>query len=309
MNFKSIFHHPSWFSVLNKTYGFDVKVLGMSGRGVPFVVRNNKYISLPFSDYVKVLITKEEADDILGELIKNNPGVKIEIRDKYEGLGFENKLVGYIHTLSLLKSEEEIFNNFNKSNVIRNIKKAEKSGLHYYFSNQINDLEIFYYLHLLTRKKLGIPIQPKKFFLYLHQAIISKGMGFIEIVKIGEIPIASAIFLGICNRITYKFGASNTKYLEYRPNHLLFWAAIKESKRRGFEIFDFGRTELENEGLRKFKLGWGTKEEPLYYSYYPKAPNDSRFRFIKNKIVAPIIRNSPKFICRLSGELFYKYFG
>ncbi len=88
----------------------------------------------------------------------------------------------------------------------------------------------------------------------------------------------------------------------------MFWCAINEAKRRGFEIFDFGRTELNNEGLRKFKLGWGTIEEPLYYSYYPKAPENSKFKFIKDKIVTPFIRHSPKFVCRLSGELLYKYF-
>ncbi len=89
----------------------------------------------------------------------------------------------------------------------------------------------------------------------------------------------------------------------------MFWTAIQEAKKRGFEVFDFGRTELGNEGLRKFKQGWGTIEQPLFYSYYPKAPANYKLKFIKDKIITPLIKYSPKFVCRLSGELLYKYFG
>lgn len=325
--YKTIFHHPAWFSVLMKSYGFEVKIVGslqssdfgyqsllhsfqypLKG-GIPFVVKKNKYISLPFSDYVNLVNSKDENDIIITEIIKNNPKIKIEIRDKYEGNGFDNKLVGYRHILSLLPSEDEIFNSFKKTQVQQPIQKSIRDGLKAEITTDYKGVNEFYRLHLLTRKKLGVPIQPKKFFYILHDEIINKGMGYLVQIYFNRSVVSSGIFLGFDKLIIYKFSASHPNYLRYRPNNLMLWTAIQEAKRRGFEIFDFGRTDLETEGLRKFKLGWGTIEEPLYYSYFPKAPDNLSFRFMKNKILAPIIRNSPKFVCRWSGELLYKYFG
>jgi hypothetical protein len=46
------------------------------------------------------------------------------------------------------------------------------------------------------------------------------------------------------------------------------WEAIKWSKQKGFKEFCFGRTEIGNEGLRDYKLGYGTSEYLLpYYKY------------------------------------------
>lgn len=316
----SIFHHPAWFAILSKSYGLDVRIVGSSESsvsgpqssvegGIPFVVKGKKYISLPFSDYVSLLNTKEENDSIISGIIKSNPKVEIEIRDKYEGNGFESKLIGYKHSLLLTNSEDEIFNSFKKTQVQQPIQKAQRDGLSVSTNTNYESVIQFYNLHLLTRKKLGVPIQPKKYFYHLWNEIINKGMGYVVSVKLNDKMISSGVFIGINKILTYKFSASHPDYLKYRPNNLMLWTAIQEAKKRGFEIFDFGRTDLETEGLRKFKLGWGTIEEPLYYSYYPKAPDDSKFKFIKDRIVVPIIRNSPKFVCRWSGELLYKYFG
>jgi len=277
--------------------------------GIPFVVSKNKYVSLPFSDYVRLSNSKEVNDSIISGIIRNNSKVEIEIRDSYEANGFENKLIGHKHSLSLMHKETEIFNSFKKTQVQQPIQKSIRDGLTSIIKTDYESVIEFYKLHLLTRKKLGVPMQPKKFFYHLWNEIINKGMGYVFLVKLDDKVISSGIFIGFNKILTYKFSASHPGYLKYRPNNLMLWSGIQEAKKRGYELFDFGRTDLDTEGLRKFKLGWGTVEEPLYYSYYPKVPEDSKFKFIKDKIVAPIIRNSPKFMCRWSGELLYKYFG
>jgi len=256
------------------------------------------------------LLNSNEANDaIISDLIKCIPNIEIELRDKYEGNRFENKLIGHKHSLSLIQPETEIFNSFKKTQVQQPIQKSIRDGLTAEIKTDYDAIIEFYKLHLLTRKKLGVPIQPKKFFYHLWNEIINKGMGYVVLVKLDDKVISSGIFTGFNKILTYKFSASHPDHLNYRPNNLMLWSGIQEAKKLGYTLFDFGRTDLYTEGLRKFKLGWGTVEEPLYYSYYPKAPEDSKFKFIKDKIVAPIIRNSPKFVCRWSGELLYKYFG
>lgn len=328
-NNASIFHHPAWLSVIGKSYGLDVKMIklsqGNNGSGklenrsnnscgiIPCVVKktagNIKIISLPFSDHSSLLNSSEITDKITAELIEKYPNIKIEIRDRYEGNDFQNKLVGYTHSLELTKSEEEIFSSFKKTQVQQRIKKALRDNLIADIKTDYDSILRFYELHLLTRKKLGVPIQPKRFFYHFWNEIINRGLGFIVTVSLKDKIISSGIFAGYNKTMTYKFSASDPDYLNYRPNNLMLWEAIRESKRRGFEVLDFGRTDLDTEGLRNFKLGWGTKEEDLYYSYYPKAPDASKFEFLKNKIVSPFIQKTPKLICRISGEIFYKYFG
>lgn len=326
-----IFTHTAWLKVIAKTYNFNIKIVEMSldngfekfkvlpfeqnfrteKEYLPFVekgIKKLKYISLPFTDFIdtnKNLVSKSVFDYLINE----NKIEEIEIRNSVDDIRFQKKIVGYKHTLDLTKDEDEIFNSFKITQVKQPIKKSIKEGLKVEIKNDLNSIQIFYDLHILTRKKLGVPIQPKNFFANLWREIISKGLGYIVLVYFEKRVISAGIFIGVNNICFYKFSASDNIFLKYRPNNLMLWTGIQEAKKRGFKIFDFGRTDLETEGLRKFKLGWGTIEEPLYYSYYPKAPDKSKFDWLKDKVVKPIIRNSPNFVCRLSGELFYKYFG
>jgi hypothetical protein len=43
------------------------------------------------------------------------------------------------------------------------------------------------------------------------------------------------------------------------------WEAIRHYASTGATLFDFGRSSLTNEGLRRFKAGWGATEQVLAY--------------------------------------------
>ena len=66
----------------------------------------------------------------------------------------------------------------------------------------------------------------------------------------------------------YKFGASDHAYQHLRPNNLVMWSGIRECAGRGCGRLHFGRTSAGNEGLRRFKLGFGAREEEIRYSKY-----------------------------------------
>jgi lipid II:glycine glycyltransferase (peptidoglycan interpeptide bridge formation enzyme) len=213
-----------------------------------------------------------------------------------------------IHYKALNTGIDKIFSSFKKTQVQQRIKKAEKDGLDFCISDSEKSINEFYSLHLLTRKKLGVPIQPKKFFYNFYEKIIHKGLGFVVIVYLKGKPIGAGIFAGFGSIITYKYSASDPALIKLHPNHLMLWNAIKESLKRGFKIFNFGKTDIKNIGLREFKSGWGSVEEPLYYSYYPKAPSEGKLKLINDKFVSPIIKSAPKIVCRIIGEIAYKYF-
>ena len=70
-------------------------------------------------------------------------------------------------------------------------------------------------------------------------------------------------------RAIYKYGASDETFQDLRGGNLVMWAAIKNFVRAGgAKHLDLGRTSLGNEGLRKFKLGWGAREEKIEYVKY-----------------------------------------
>jgi hypothetical protein len=87
---------------------------------------------------------------------------------------------------------------------------------------------------------------------------------------------------------------------------LLFWKGIEWGCHNGFSIFDFGRTEKSNHGLCRWKRGWGAVENPLTYSVYSNRPLKLKEDY-PYKMIQSLIRKSPQWVCRLSGELFYKF--
>lgn len=320
----SIFHHPSWIRVLQNQYSFSAFCLCSTGSDkritggiviceVRGITGTKKWISLPFTDHCMPLA--DSSDELklllsyLSELAAKKKIANIEIRFVSPGnSGFANELDSYLHVLTLDKRPGEIFRSFDKTRVQQCITKSQKEELRVTISHSAYALEEFYKLHLKTRRKLGVPVQSKQFFKCLFTEIIESQMGFICMVEKNSTSLSAGIFAGYSKTLTYKYGASDPQMLHLKPNHLMLWGAIQEAHKRGFRFFDFGKTDLDNKGLRDFKNGWAAVESELYYSYSPKPPGDKLPGFLMKKFIPSIIRKSPAFVCRWSGELFYKYF-
>jgi len=88
------------------------------------------------------------------------------------------------------------------------------------------------------------------------------------------------------------------------------WEAIKYYSSEGFKSFCFGRTEPDNEGLRKFKLGWGTTEEVLNTYRYNFTTNN--FVSVKTKTAGlhnKFFNRAPLPVLKVFGLILYKHFG
>jgi hypothetical protein len=69
-----------------------------------------------------------------------------------------------------------------------------------------------------------------------------------------------------------------------------------------------GRTDSGNSGLRTFKSGWGAEEMPLAYTSLSDKRRPDGVSKVQ-PIMNAVIRNSPPWVCRTTGELLYKHFG
>lgn len=311
------FHHPEWARLLADCYGFPAFALALQDEageivaGIPVLetrslLRRRRWVSLPFTDFCPPLGKADLSSGIDGE--RRRAGIeRLEVRYELAIPGGQARPVAVLHTLELDAAPEELFERFHRSQVQRNIRRAEKEGVTIRRGTSAEDLvEIFYALHLMTRRRQGVPVQPRRFFRLLWERMLEPGLGFVSIAETEGEPIAGAVFLRWGAAATYKFGASDPQHQRLRPNHLIFWDAIRTLSADGVRTLDFGRTDVDNRGLREFKSGWGAVETPLVYTLVGDGTLEPA-RGRAGDALATVIRRSPPWVCRGIGELLYKY--
>jgi Acetyltransferase (GNAT) domain len=241
------------------------------------------------------------------ELARAAAGVRqLEIRDKVDSPGMHHHSAGVIHRLPL-GSAADVFGRFHASQVQRNIRRGERAGIEVRRADSRAGLDrVFYALHVGTRRRQGVPVQPRRFFTLLWDGVMETGHGFTSLAYAGREPVAGAVFLAWNGTLIYKYGASDPAHWGLRPNHLLFWDAIRWACDHGYHTFDLGRTDRSNSGLRRFKSGWGAAEEPLVYSLLG-APTGAGMGQRLQSLAAPVIRRGPRWLPRLLGEVLYRY--
>jgi CelD/BcsL family acetyltransferase involved in cellulose biosynthesis len=309
------FHHPLWTSLVADCYrlrgfAFVLKKQEEIVAGLPLVEvgRRRRWVSVAFTDYCTPLGEAEALTELIGALDEKRLAEQlqsVELRSAVDGMT-SSTVVGFRHLLTLDEEPSAIFRRFNRSQVQRGIKRAERDGVRVRRSLSKQDLDVFYALHVTTRRRLGVPVQPKAFFDRLWQQMISPGLGAIFVAEVEGAPIAAALFLGWNQNLIYKFGASERSAWSHRPNHALFWSAIQWACENGYVLLDFGRTELDNEGLRAFKASWGTVESDLVYSTLG-VPRTNRLNGVVASTLGAVIRHSPEIVCRELGERLYRH--
>jgi len=275
----SFFHSAAWAKVLSNTYGHKPVYLRCSQRGelvalVPMMeVRSPltgcRGVCLPFTDFCGPLIFGEGgsagAFAKLSKVARERKWKYFEVRGGKSLWGSAvPALAFYGHTLDLRRGTEDLLTRV-KSSVRRALRKAERSGLSVRVVRTREAILEFYRLHVRTRRRHGVPPQPESFFLNIHDEVIKPGLGFVVVARSGSRPIAAAVFFQFGKKAVYKFGASDERLQELRGNNMIMWEGIRFLAQNGAETLHFGRTSLKNDGLRRFKLTWGTQEETIEY--------------------------------------------
>src|SRR5947207_14349178 len=318
----TIFHSTAWARVLVDTYGHRPCYVQISLNGgmlalvpmmeVQSVLTRSRGICLPFSDYCAPLTFSSFGHELVAQKLQQ---IARERRWSYFELRGHSILPinvpasesYYGHFLDLRVGSKALFSNFSSS-VQRAVRKAQRSGLNVSIQSSPDAIAQFYKLHLRTRRRHGVPPQPQSFFINIQRHLINAGFGFIVLVECQKAPIAAAMFFKLGRHAVYKFGASDERLLELRANNLAMFEAIKHLAEGGAETLHFGRTDKENQGLRRFKLSWGATEEEIGYARFEMASGswkhsrDSRSRFHKR-----IFRALPASLNRLAGAMIYPH--
>lgn len=122
-----------------------------------------------------------------------------------------------------------------------------------------------------------------RYFKLILSELVSKQFAKIYFAEHDTKKIAFIVILFYKTKMYYQHGAYLREYSSFNANNLLVWNAICNGKQRGFETFDLAGMPLDkNDGVFKFKNGWGGEIKKVYWYY-----RDIRYnglRRIKNKI-------------------------
>jgi hypothetical protein len=275
----SFFHSSAWARVLHEAYGYkplyftvfdgDAIAACLPIMEVNSFITGKRSVSLPFSDYCEPLVQDTIQFEALFNHVKEygrKAGWRyMELRGGQEFLGTTTPSVAFLgHTLDLTVGADKLFSEFRKGTK-SSIKKAERERVTVAISDSLGSVKEFCRLNAITRKHHGLPPQPFRFFEILHRHVISTGSGIVVLASYFDAVIAGAVFVHAGRKVMYKYGASRREHQELRANNLVMWEAMKRYCGDGFESLSFGRTDLENEGLRIFKSGWGTEQRTINY--------------------------------------------
>jgi len=269
-------------------------------------------VSLPFTDFCPPLkganLDQRALYELALECGRERHWRYFECRSSdYGSLGAKPSVVFYGHVLDLKQGKGGLFKSFTCSSRGA-IRKAEDARLQVDFNNDPESARIFYALHCQTRRRHGLPPQPLRFFENIAQHVLGPGHGFIVTARQEKRPVAAAVYFHNGRQAIYKFGASDYAFQHLRANNLVWWEAIKWCAANGFECLHLGRTSECNEGLRRFKLGFGAREERIEYYRYGFADG----AFITGVDRAEgwfnrVFRCMPLPLLRLAGRMLYPH--
>ena len=344
------FHTAAWARVLADSYGYEPMYFlndDPANRAVlPLMevrsaLTGRRGVSLPFTDAAPALGRSPKGIRGLAEAAieqgRKRRWKSVQLRGG-EPFGSETKpSTTYLtHTLDLSAEEDQLFKNLSSS-TRRAIRKAEGSGIEISVRCDGAAMQSFCRLNALTRREHGLPPQPPSFFNNIQRHMLDKKMGFIVLAHLKNQPIATAMFFvdgtpdrpqashpvdpvnpveksnAGTNRIAnaiFKYGASDKRYQSTRANNLVMWYGILACKRAGCRTLDLGRTRQQNEGLLRYKRGWGTEETTIqYFRYDLRRDRFNETRMPLTGRYHALFRVMPLFLLRGIGAALYRHMG
>jgi CelD/BcsL family acetyltransferase involved in cellulose biosynthesis len=288
----SIFHSAGWLEALHRTYGYRPIVLSTSLQGplkdglvfceIDSWITGRRWVSLPFSDHCDPLTDHTGNEQVflssLRELLHRQrlryfemrTGQNAEFSDGASPASLSRSTCSYcFHRLNLVPDLNTLFCNLHKDSTQRKIRRAEREGLGYEFGNSTDLLNAFMDLQILTRRRHGLPSQPKHWFRNVLTCLGEAAR--IRIAYRGKMPIAAIFTLTHKDTVVYKYACSDAAYHNLGGTQMLLWRTIEEAKRNGVRTLDLGRSHPSNTGLVQFKSRLGSAASVLSYSRFTSA--------------------------------------
>ncbi len=313
------FHLPAWTSVIADCYHFGSFVMavvdadGAIVAGAPVIAARSpfgplRWISLPFTDSCPLLMDHDQDPAAIvaaiQEFVLASPIREFEIRANLpEGTDRFPVDVGFIHQMTLPSDPADLHPHKSQR---ENRNRAIRMGVQVSFGNGPEDIATFYRMHTLTRRRHGVPVQPRRFFDLLQERVLEPGNGLVATARLDGTVLAAGVYLQSNGTLVAKYHASDPELPFAGAGHLIEWEMMVKGCREGFHTLDLGRTDRGADGLREYKSGWGHTESPLVYTHISRHTPSEGISSV-GELPKRIIRNSPTWVTRAAGAVLYRW--
>ena len=321
------YHHPAWTEGISRCFGYrtsyitaestDTLVGGLALAEVPALIGARRLVSFPFGYAAGPLATSDEIAQHLArracDLARDRRIGRVEIKQAAPAAGAAPGFTRVSHyatyRVSTTGGEKEIWRRLHASSTQRSIRKGERSGVEVVMGESAAEWRTMAELEEQTAHHHGVPAPPRRFFLELCRELQRSGLAELYLARTPRGIAAGIVVWKGWREWIYAFGASRPELLEYRPNHVLIWAALRRAAAAGV-TFDLGRAAPEQEGLVEFKRRWGGEPVPLVHDYWPAAAglNVARRDTGPLALAARVWSRLPAALAR-RGAVLYRYLG
>lgn len=319
-----LFHSPDWTGAIYDTYGFGLRarilydherpVAGLVFAEIDDLI-GRRIVSLPFSDFCDPLVDDMSQWNLLTEGLfdRSSP---FTVKRRFDGIVSGDPRLAEVgrakwHRVNLGRTPDEIWASLD-SGARRAISKARKSGVMVRPAACLDDVRAFFELHLRVRKyKYALLAQPWPFFEAIWKRFLEPGEGELVLAEFEREVIGGVLFLDWADTTYYKFNASSADSLALRPNDLVLWTGILRGAERGFAWLDFGVSDLDQDGLIRYKRKYASEESEVVTLRHEVAP-DHRGRGARSLLPALtdlfVDPSVPDAVSERAGNLLYRYF-
>jgi hypothetical protein len=311
----TLYHSMRWIEALRLTYGFafQAALLEQDGevRAGALFARVRRpfarwWVALPFSDSCPPLALEETAEvELLGGLGELLGHDRFEMRGVTAPPPWQEVGNFISWELDLSRSGSVLYGALD-TNFRRNVAKALKSGVTIENGNSREMVGRFYRLQQHSRRRLGLPCQPSRFFHILRERF---GDSIdVWLASHQRHDCAAVLLLRDRHTLYYKWSARHTNETSGAV-HLLTWSLVEQLAGK-FERLDLGRSDIRNGGLNRFKRGLGARSAVLPYAFFPTAPYNppsSEVLSPRRRILTDVWRLLPDPVCRGIERFAYRY--
>jgi hypothetical protein len=339
----NFFSHPIWVKALEREYNRKAVIFAcqdsqgnlkgilplMPTLGLPLkkkeLITGRRFSSLPRTPLGGFLF-----DNIKIQHLLINAAIKktLEFNNVYLQLkSYSSELDSDLPKLNKINWRESFYLNLPDSpNKIRFGNKKHHHKVKWAINKAINlgvtvreaetekDLKEWYRLYLETQRWHMVAARPYRFFKFLFDNLVQKGLMKILLAECNlsnemEI-IAGSVFFSLNDTVFYSFNGRNKTGLTYHANDLIQWKAINYACENGYTYYDMGEVSECNTSLAQFKSKWGCDSKQIYHYYYS---NNGYYNLGKshisyeNKVLQSVWRKLPLKVTQEWGVLTNRF--
>jgi CelD/BcsL family acetyltransferase involved in cellulose biosynthesis len=321
----SAFHQRGWLLALARTYGYEPLALTSAAAGeslqdgmvlcrVASWITGTRLVSLPFADHCEPLLSQARKSDGFLQWLQGECGREgwkyVELRPRSSLSPPDGWHAGQryaFHQLDLSPNLEQVFQGLHHNSMQRKIQRAERECLVYEAGRSAEMVDEFFRLVVLTRRRQYLLPQPRQWFHNLTECMGDRLQ--IRLARKNGAAIAGILTLRHGPSVIYKYGGSDEKFHNLGGMPFLFWKLIEESKAAGAEVIDFGRSDLDNQGLITFKDRFGARKTQMTYLRFTGRKTKADTARWNPRTLRRLIALLPNAVLSAGGKILYRHMG